>query len=75
MKWLFLETLFTTIYYVWIFTPSHFSEQIKNFPFSCVYILCDFEVLFKKNSKKFYFRCFSAKFGGWLLNVMKNILL
>ena len=46
MKWLFLETLFTTIYYVWIFTPSHFSEQIKNFPLSCVYVLCDFEVLF-----------------------------
>ena len=39
----------------------------------CVHIL-HFLHTFKKNSKKFYFCLFSAKFGGWLLNMMKKIL-
>ena len=26
-------------------TPSQFSEEIKYFPLSCAYILCDFDVL------------------------------
>ena len=32
------------------FTPSYFSEVIKKFPLSCVCILCDFDILFLKNS-------------------------
>ena len=50
-----------------------FWKYFKYFPLSCVYIICDFDILFSKNSKKFYFHCFSAKFGGRLLNMIKNI--
>ena len=56
-----------------MFTPSYFSEGIKYFPLFCVCILCIFYILFKKNSKKFYFCFFSAKFAGYVNNTLKNL--
>ena len=58
---------------MYIFFPSHFSEEIKYFPLSCVHILCDFHILFKRILKKSIFAVF--QFEGCLLNMKKNILL
>ena len=58
---------------MYILTPSHFSEEIKYFPLFCVCILCIFYTLFKKNSKKFYFCFFSAKFAAYVNNSTKNL--
>ena len=69
----FANLIYCYLVYVNLYFFLLFSEEIKYFPFFRVCILCIFYILFKKNSKKFYFCFFSAKLAAYVNNSPKNL--